>query len=88
MYEEESLALGFTLIPLVIGTAGFLIAGEKVWNAAFYTVTMYVLNYGSAGELARRGRPLDSARGNRRLVCFLPYVRLGMGVMQVLVLEI
>ena len=36
----------FTLIPLVIGITGFLIAKENFWNGAFNTVTMYVLNYG------------------------------------------
>ena len=56
----------FTLIPLAIGTAGFLIAGEKVWNAAFYTVTMYVLNYGEAPanwlvEAARWTAPVVTA---------------------------
>ena len=55
-------------VPLLLGTAGFLLAGTPILDAVFRTVTMYAVNYSDSppnalAELARWTAPLATAGG-------------------------
>ena len=55
-------------VPLVLGAAGFLLAGEAFLNALFYAVCLYALNVQDAPpnllvELARWTAPIATASG-------------------------
>ena len=66
MKNNRALRLIIFLFPLIIGTAGFVSAGERLLDSMFFCVQMYVLNYpyippNALVEIARWTAPFVSA---------------------------